>query len=229
VVSIHGAHLRLQATEVAYGARPHGGAAPPCFAYVADLTDDIATAKAVLRVMMSEARATVTPEERERAAGIVVDIWRYAPLAEPPSTVSAFWPMRDEFDVRPLLMHLFAAGHELALPIVTARREPLVFRAWRPSDPLEAGPFGTLQPHRQRAEVEPDVLIVPLLAVDRDGYRLGYGGGYYDRTLAALRARRAVQAIGIAFEAQRLDEIPRSPRDERLDWLLTEAGAFAFV
>ena len=193
------------------------------------MTDEIVAAKAVLRSMMSEARAGIAPDEREDAAAAVTDIWRYAPLTDPPATIAAFWPMQNEFDVRPLIMQLFAAGHEMALPVVTGRGQPRVFRTWRPADSLEQGPFRTLQPLAQRPEVDPDLLLVPLLAVDRDGYRLGYGGGYYDRTLAALRARRPVQAVGIAFELQRLDELPRSARDERLDWLLTEAGAFAFV
>jgi 5-formyltetrahydrofolate cyclo-ligase len=190
---------------------------------------DVATAKAVLRVMMTEARATIEPAARADAAGALVDIWRGAPLADPPATVAGFWPMRHEIDIRPLLLSMFDAGHQLALPMVTRRGQPLIFRAWRPADTLTAGPFGTLQPEATRAEVDPDIVLVPFLAADRDGYRLGYGAGYYDRTLEHFRARRPVQAIGVGFDLQRLEAVPRDAGDQRLDWLLTEAGAFAFV
>ena len=193
------------------------------------MSDPAVSAKAVLRAMMIEARSTVTQEEREHAAATVADIWRYGPLGDPGTIVAGFWPIRDEFDVRPLMMHLVSCGHQLALPVVPGRRMPLIFRAWRPADTLVQGPFGTLQPEPTRPEVEPELLLVPLLAVDRDGYRLGYGGGYYDRTLALLRSRSDIQAIGVAFEMQRLEELPRTATDERLDWLLTEAGAAAFV
>ena len=114
-------------------------------------------------------------------------------------------------------------------PTRTLCDQPLIFRAWRPADTLSVGPFGTLQPEATRAEVEPDLLLVPFLAADRDGYRLGYGAGYYDRTLDHLRARRPVQAVGVGFDLQRLESVPRDAGDQRLDWLLTEAGAFAFV
>ena len=190
---------------------------------------EIATAKAVLRVMMTEARAGIEPAVRQDAAATVVDIWRGAPLTDPPATIAGFWPMRQEIDIRPLLLLLFDVGHQLALPVVTRRGQPLKFRAWRPADTLVAGPFGTLQPEATRAEVEPDLVLVPFLAADRDGYRLGYGAGYYDRTLEDLRTRRPVQAVGIGFDLQRLDAVPRDAGDQRLDWLLTEAGAFAFV
>ena len=110
-----------------------------------------------------------------------------------------------------------------------AKKQPLVFRAWRPGDPLEAGVFGTLQPTARRAVVEPEVLIVPLLAVDEEGWRLGYGGGFYDRTLEALRARKRVTAVGVGFNEQIVPEVPHDPNDQRLDWLLTDKRACAFV
>ena len=106
---------------------------------------------------------------------------------------------------------------------------PLVFRAWRPGDPLEAGVFGTLQPSVRREVVEPDALIVPLLACDEEGWRLGYGGGFYDRTLAGLRTKKTVTAVGVGFNDQLVPEVPHGPSDQRLDWLLTDKRACAFV
>lgn len=193
------------------------------------MTDEVAVEKSVLRTRMLAARAGIDADARQRAADTICEIWRYGPLIDPPATVAGFWPIRGEFDPRPLMMLISGHGCELALPVVTGRGKALQFRAWRPGDRLIAGSFGTLEPDRQRAEVEPDLLLVPFLAVDRDGYRLGYGGGYYDRTLSAMRNKRAVQAVGLGFELQRVDAVPHGPADQRLDWLLTEVGAFAFV
>jgi len=143
----------------------------------------------------------------------------------PGGPVAGYWPLRDEFDVLPLLAHLEAAGHPCGLPVATAPGMPLSFRRWVPGTALVAGPFGTRQPPPEAPPLRPRLLLVPLLAFDRDGWRLGYGGGYYDRTLAALRRERAVVAIGIAFAAQEVTAVPHGPGDERLDWVVTEAGA----
>src|SRR5260370_37436144 len=127
------------------------------------------------------------------------------------------------------MMELSTMGCRLALRAVQGGGKPLLFRAWRPGDPLEAGVFGTLQPPARRETLEPDALIVPLLACDEEGWRLGYGGGFYDRTLAGLRAKNNVTAIGVGFDAQLVPEVPHGPADQRLDWLLTDKRACAFV
>ena len=119
-----------------------------------------------------------------------------------PAIVSGFWPMAEELDIRPLMIELFEQGCQLALPVVVARKQPLIFRAWRPGDPLDAGVFGTLHPSPRCEVVEPDALIVPLLACDEEGWRLGYGGGFYDRTLAAL-ARQENDHGGRAWASTR--------------------------
>ncbi|MBM3643546.1 MAG: 5-formyltetrahydrofolate cyclo-ligase [Alphaproteobacteria bacterium] len=174
-------------------------------------------------------RAGLEPEERARAAHELVERYRRdRPLGDA-AVVSGFWPMRDEIDLRPLMIELANEGRQLALPVVQGRGTALAFRPWRPGDPLERGVFGTLHPATRREPVEPDALLVPLLACDEAGWRLGFGGGYYDRTLQNLRARRAVVAVGVGFEAQLVPELPHSAEDQRLDWLLTEAGCYAFV
>jgi 5-formyltetrahydrofolate cyclo-ligase len=186
-------------------------------------------AKRRLRSAMLAWRGGLPEEERRAAAdGLLAMLRRERPIVAP-AVVSAFWPIKDEIDIKPLMVELSDAGCQLALPVVPGRGQRLVFRAWRPGDPLEAGVFGTLQPSPRREAIEPDALLVPLLACDREGWRLGYGGGFYDRTLRALRAEREVTAIGVGFDAQYVAEVPHGPSDERLDWLLTDRRACAFV
>jgi len=118
-----------------------------------------------------------------------------------------------------------AAGHPIALPVVVRRGLPLLFRAWRPGQTLVAGSFGVPRPDKDQPERTPRVLIVPLLAFDRAGYRLGYGGGFYDRTLAGLWAQGEALAIGVGFAVQEVPRVPRDGMDARLDWVVTEREA----
>jgi 5-formyltetrahydrofolate cyclo-ligase len=120
------------------------------------------------------------------------------------------------------MRQLARGGVGLALPVVAGRGRPLIMRAWQEDEPLAAGQWGLREPGPAAAEVEPDIVLVPLLAFDRAGHRIGYGAGYYDLTLARLRARKAVTAIGIAFSVQEVPAIPKTPRDEPLDFVLTE-------
>jgi 5-formyltetrahydrofolate cyclo-ligase len=185
--------------------------------------------KRTLRSAMLAWRSGLEEAERRAAAdGLLATLRREQPFATP-ATVSGFWPIKEEIDIRPLMIELTNQGCQLALPVVQGKGLPLLFRAWRPGDPLEAGVFGTLQPSVKREVVEPEVLIVPLLACDEDGWRLGYGGGFYDRTLAALRAKKRVTAVGVGFNDQLVPEVPHGPGDQRLDWLLTDKRACAFV
>jgi 5-formyltetrahydrofolate cyclo-ligase len=188
-----------------------------------------------LRLDMIARRAAINDAVRADAREALVRIWRRerpVPVREATGlapAISAFWPMGEEIDIRPLLQALHDDGHALCLPRTPRRGEPLSFHAWQPGDALERGPAGTSQPPDVAPVIEPDALIVPLLAVDPAGFRLGYGGGYYDRTLARLRARRAITAIGVGFEIQRVARVPTSPNDARLDFLLTERALLAFA
>lgn len=188
-----------------------------------------------LRVDMVARRATLGDDLRAEAREALVGNWRRerpVPLREATGVapaISAFWPMGEEIDIKPLLQALHEDGHPLCLPRTPKRGEPLTFHAWQPGDALERGPVGTSQPPAASPVIEPDALIVPLLAVDPSGFRLGYGGGYYDRTLTRLRQRRAVTAIGVCFEAQRIARVPTGPNDARLDFLLTERALLAFA
>jgi 5-formyltetrahydrofolate cyclo-ligase len=137
--------------------------------------------------------------------------------------VSGYWPLEDELDPRPCLRDLAALGHPLALPRVQGRGRPLAFHAWRPGDPLFAGPFQVMEPGVNAPLVTPRILLVPLLAFDHQGRRLGYGAGYYDRVLCELRAARpSPLAIGLAFAAQEVAEVPAGPSDQSLDAVVTE-------
>jgi 5-formyltetrahydrofolate cyclo-ligase len=137
--------------------------------------------------------------------------------------VSGYWPLAGEFDPRPAMQRLAGLGHPLALPRVQGWGRPLAFHAWRPGDPLLAGPFQVMEPSPDAPMVNPRILVVPLLAFDRAGRRLGYGAGYYDMVLRDLRARSpAPFAIGVAFAAQEVDEVPTGPRDQMLDAVVTE-------
>lgn len=200
---------------------------PPHLAFLnrMPLTD----AKRTLRATMLAWRQGLDETARRDAADGVLAMWRAERPFEIPSVVSGFWPIRDEIDIRPLMVELHGQGCTMALPVVQGRGQRLLFRVWRPDDALEAGVFGTLQPPVERESIEPDALLMPLLACDREGWRLGYGGGFYDRTLEALRQRRRVTAIGVGFDGQFVPEVPHEPGDQRLDWLLTDRRASAFV
>ena len=143
------------------------------------------------------------------------------------TVVAGYWPLGDEIDPRPLMAALAKTGCVLALPVVMGREEVLVFRAWTPGGELEAGGHGTRHPLAQAAVLRPRVVLTPLLAFDRKGFRLGYGGGYYDRTLAELRRTGEVSAIGLGFAAQEVAALPSEPWDQTLDMILTECGVIA--
>lgn len=169
------------------------------------------------------------------AAGLgLADQFFHAIGIGPGLAVSGYWPLPGELDVRPLLSRLRDLGHPVGLPVVIRRHAPLTFRRWRAEDELLAGRFNVMTPPEQAPEVTPDVLLVPMLAFDPDGYRLGYGGGFYDRTLDQLRQRaketghaRPV-AVGIAYAAQEMPAVPRGPYDQPLDWVVTERSVFRF-
>ena len=145
--------------------------------------------------------------------------------------VAGYWPLGSELDPRPILTGLHKRGIRVALPVSGPRGSALTFRQWQPDDHMVSGRYGISEPSPDQPLLVPDHVLVPLLAFDRQGGRLGYGAGYYDRTLQALRersGRESVRAIGLAFAVQELDEVPVDVHDQPLDWIVTEAGIMAF-
>jgi 5-formyltetrahydrofolate cyclo-ligase len=183
-----------------------------------DRTKDL---KAELRRMAMARREALPTTDRVAAAQAIAA--RGMPVKVAPGmVVSGYSPLKSEISPIPLLRLCADAGAELALPVVMGRGKPLVMRAWAFGAPLASGVWGIREPTPAAPEVFPDILIVPLLAFDRRGHRIGYGAGYYDMTIARLRDMKQVTAIGIAFAAQEIDEVPTTPRDARLDLVLTE-------
>jgi 5-formyltetrahydrofolate cyclo-ligase len=185
--------------------------------------EDIAGVKRRARVeAVARRRDWAGPEEHARASLLARDrLLAEVPLP-PGAAVSGFWPMGEEIDTRPALLALHERGHTIGLPIVVKAGQPLIFRRWQPGDTLVEGGFGVMIPSVDQEEVVPDVALTPLLAFDARGYRLGYGGGFYDRTLAKLRSQRQVLAVGYAFAAQQVETVPVAAYDEPLDWLVTD-------
>jgi len=137
--------------------------------------------------------------------------------------IAGYRPIRTEIDPTPLMAALVAAGHRLAVPVIEGEGRPLAFRAWTPDCAMITGAFGAEIP-AAGDWLAPDALIVPLVAFDGSGGRLGYGGGFYDRTLERLRAARHVPAIGYAYAVQRVARVPHAPTDQPLDAIVTEQG-----
>lgn len=185
----------------------------------------IADTKKRLRAQCLAKRPAVAEAAGWGEAGIRLrDVFLENWSCTPDAVVAGFWPMREEIDVLPLLVAVVEAGATAALPVVVARDKPLEFRCWQPGMALDDGPFGTRHPPASAGVVEPGVVLVPLVAFDRAGGRLGYGGGFYDRTLERLRLRRPVLAAGVAYAGQLVPQVPEEAHDEPLDWIVTESG-----
>ncbi|MGP3698771.1 5-formyltetrahydrofolate cyclo-ligase [Rhodobacter sp. NSM] len=176
----------------------------------------LAARKADARRAAGAARALAHEAGQGQAAELLAD-WLSRHRGR---VLSGYMPIRSEIDPLPAM-----AAHDgpVCVPVIMAPGEPLRFREWSPGCRMTEGPFGACVPE-EGAWLEPEVLVVPLLAFDRRGFRLGYGGGFYDRTLERLRARHPVTAVGFAFAAQELPEVPIEPTDQPLDAILTETG-----
>jgi 5-formyltetrahydrofolate cyclo-ligase len=200
--------------------------------YRPSVTDpsNILEQKPALRARMKAWRAGLSAAHAAQAADALAGhgLGFLLPLA-PGTVVSGFASLPDELRAWPLLRRLNREGYSLCLPVMQGKGQPLVFRAWAPGDAMDSGVWGIAEPKADKPELEPDILLVPLLAFDAAGRRLGYGGGFYDRTLRRLRARKAIVAVGLAYDEQRIDAVPHLDYDERLDWVLTPSGPIRCV
>jgi 5-formyltetrahydrofolate cyclo-ligase len=183
--------------------------------------DAVSELKSIVRKDALIRRDALPAAERAQAAEAIAA--RAFPLAIKPGTiVSGFMPLKTEINPLPLMRKLAAAGAQLALPAIAGRGKPLIMRAFAFGDELASGQWGIREPQADAPKVAPDILLVPLLAFDRTGHRIGYGAGYYDMTIAKLRSGKPLLAAGIAFAAQEIEQVPVTPRDARLDLVLTE-------
>jgi 5-formyltetrahydrofolate cyclo-ligase len=182
----------------------------------------LAVKKASLRAMALARRGETTAETAvafaaQLAAEGLALVQRLRPLI-----ASAYFPLANEPSTLPLLEDLARARVKTALPVTGRLGTPLVFRLWRPGDPTLKGKMAIEEPLPAAPEVAPDLLFVPLAAFDRTGQRIGYGAGFYDRSLAQLRAKKTIYAVGVAYASQEVPEVPHEAHDERLDYVLTE-------
>lgn len=182
--------------------------------------DTLIEAKRIARAAGLAARESGDPRAGMLLAGHVLE--RCAP--PPGAVVAGYWPFATEIDPRPLMLALAGRGHVLVLPVTGRRGTPLTFRRFRFGDCLDQGRFGTRHPGERAEILSPDFLLVPVVAFDATGVRIGHGAGYYDATLAALRARGTVTALGCGYAAQRAEHLPVAPHDQRLDAIATEHG-----
>jgi 5-formyltetrahydrofolate cyclo-ligase len=188
---------------------------------------DIAEVKRKARTAASKRRAEAHEILKDTAGLALAERGLPAGLHLAAGIVSGFIPYKSEITTVPMLNRLRRDGWQTCLPIVIAAEQPLVFRAWAPGEPLVPGVWDIPIPPDTAPELLPDVLLVPMLAFDRKGFRLGYGGGFYDRTLEKLRELKKVVAIGVAYHAQMVDEVPVGIHDAPLDYVMTEQETFA--
>ncbi|MCG5236082.1 5-formyltetrahydrofolate cyclo-ligase [Xanthobacter oligotrophicus] len=189
---------------------------------------DIAAEKKRLRALALGRRAAMGEAGRAAASRAAANQALAAAGAVQGRTVALFAPFRDEIDTAPLASALRDAGAVLALPVIIARDRPLLFRRWDKDTPLvPTGAFRIPEPGPEAPEIIPELLLVPLAAFDRRGFRIGYGAGFYDRTLALLRAQWPVRALGFAFACQEVDQVPVETHDEPVDMMVTDIEAWA--
>lgn len=184
--------------------------------------------KADLRADVLARRAAILETDRLAAAQRVAESIAALPIPQG-AIVSGFLPIRGEIDPRPALDDLARRGHRLCLPVVLEDRVTMIFRAWQPGAPLVPSSFGLSVPEASAPVVDPSVMLVPLAAFDRRGFRIGYGKGHYDRAIERLAARGPLLEIGIAFACQEIARVPAEPHDRPMQWVVTEAGAIRCV
>jgi 5-formyltetrahydrofolate cyclo-ligase len=182
---------------------------------------DAISTKAALRREVLARRELVAKDDARAFAQRLADVGAAFAAEKSAKIASAYWSINDEASTFLLLDKLAAEGIATALPVMQGRAAPLCFRQWKKGEPLAEVKWGIKEP-MPAAEVFPDLLFVPLVGFDRAGNRLGYGAGFYDRTLARLRATQPIVAVGVAFSVQELRAIPSEAYDQKLDYVLTD-------
>jgi len=190
------------------------------------------THKNVVREQMKAARREAfgdRPDAAIHAARIFFDAIIPPDTPQQNLCIGIYFPIHHELDTAPLIDELRARNISVALPIISSNNAPLIFRIWEKDQDLIKGKHNIPVPPQSASSAEPSIIIAPLIAFDKSGNRLGYGGGYYDRTLAHYRSQKDILFVGYAFGAQGVDVLPTDPLDQPLDWIITERGAVRFT
>lgn len=186
---------------------------------------DLRQQKQELRQEMKRRRAVLNEQNPDAARQLSQNFLQNVKIPSN-SIIGCYIKFDSEIDPKPLAMALRAAGHIIALPIVTGKDQPLIFRQYDANDDLDVGALGTMEPRESAPVVVPDIVLVPLLAFDASRYRLGYGGGYFDRTINLIARAKPVHTIGLAYANQLVPAIPHGKFDIRLDRIVTENQIF---
>lgn len=186
--------------------------------------DVITQEKRELRALAKQRRAQAYERHGSAAGERLASVGLGFANAPEQASFSGFLAIGEEIDPMPLMRRLWHAGHAIGLPVMVGKARPLVFRQWREGEPLNEVQWGIREPAPDAAVIVPDVVLVPLLAFDARGYRLGYGGGFYDRSIAEIRQAKPVITVGLAYDELEVDAVPHDAYDQRLDWVLTPSG-----
>ncbi len=189
-----------------------------------DLGNTVSLEKNRLRKQLKPLRENITDEEYQTSALKLASASLTGLKLDHNTIVAGYFPIRRECNCLPLLEKLFRKNITLALPVIRGDELSLHFKQWTPSDQLKIGQLNIPEPDEKATNVTPDILLIPLLAFDKKGCRLGYGKGHYDRTLAELRNSASVIAVGVAYDTQEIPQVPSDQYDQRLDWILTPSG-----
>lgn len=184
--------------------------------------NDSMTDKTELRQVLRERLAALPSEDTAGFNTRITEQFISSQGFMPHSNIAGYMPLKGEVSCMAILENLNRQSHILCLPVVEGRNIPLLFRHYRPGDPVRRGMLGPQEPLPSAREIIPDALIIPMLGFTRQGYRLGYGTGFYDRTLEVLRQLKPIKTIGVAFSAQEIDDLPIEPHDVKLDLIITE-------
>ena len=192
------------------------------YSFSLKLTLNIKDLKIRLRAKSALRRDAISDKRADEAATSIVKNFftQWSPGLD--QVVAGFWPIKSEINVRPLMESLYRSGIDIALPEIVAARKPLLFRKWMPGAKMTGGAYNTSILTQDAAIIEPNWFLVPLLAFDSDRYRLGYGGGFYDVTLRQFAKRKEIFAVGVAYDMQEVQTVPKEKSDFQLDAILTE-------
>jgi 5-formyltetrahydrofolate cyclo-ligase len=190
---------------------------------------NLAEEKQALRKEMRAIRRDFHKASGERASFDLMELVSSSAALKNAEIISCFWPIQTEVNTVPLIHKLYKAGHQICLPIVVGNAQPLIFRQWTPETEMLEGAYKAMTPVESSPQLVPDLILSPLLAFDRNGYRLGYGGGFYDRSIEEIKTTKPLVTAGLAYSVQEVDNVPTEKTDQKLDFLITEKEILEFT